>query len=394
MLVHIGGMKPNGITTAALGLLRHLDHERFDVTAVFDSVPEADRLANVALIPPQVRPLPRIGAFALGSLLWYVRRELFTRGGTMRERDRATMEARFETEWRRCYGNARFDLAVDFSGYSPTWSYLLARAPGATRSIWLHNDLLADQQRTVAGERAHEDNLGSVFGSYRHYDHLVSVSQALRDINARSLAAYAPAERFVAARNTIDGARVLAGAAAPLDPDVLERREDLTTFVTVGRISPEKNHERLVRAFSAVHAEEPATRLVIIGDGPLRDEVGALAAELGVADAVVLTGLQANPFAILAASDAFVLSSDYEGQPMVILEALVLGLPVVTTAFGSVRSALPEGVGLVVDRTVPALAEGLRAALRGEVPVTTLDAEAYNTEVMAEFYRAIGAEEG
>ena len=113
-----------------------------------------------------------------------------------------------------------------------------------------------------------------------------------------------------------------------------------------------------------------------------------------MADAVVLTGLQANPFAILAASDAFVLSSDYEGQPMVILEALVLGLPVVTTAFGSVRSALPEGVGLVVDRTVPALAEGLRAALRGEVPVTTLDAEAYNTEVMAELYRAIGAEEG
>ena len=198
MLVHIGGMKPNGITTAALGLLRHLDHERFDVTAVFDSVPEADRLANVALIPPQVRPLPRIGAFALGSLLWYVRRELFTRGGTMRERDRATMEARFETEWRRCYGNARFDLAVDFSGYSPTWSYLLAQAPGATRSIWLHNDLLADQQRTVAGERAHKDNLGSVFVSYRHYDHLVSVSQALRDINARSLA-----ERHSAPRGTV-----------------------------------------------------------------------------------------------------------------------------------------------------------------------------------------------
>ncbi len=394
MLVHVGGMKPNGITTSALGVLRHLDHDRFDVTAVFDSVPEPDRLANVALLPPQVRPLPRIGAFALGSLLWYVRRELFTRGGRMRERDRAAMAARFETEWRRCYGDARFDLAVDFSGYSPTWSYLLARAPDAFRAIWLHNDLLADQQRTVAGERAHEDNLGSVFGSYRHYDRLVSVSAALRDINARSLAAYAPAERFVAARNTVDGARVLTGAAAPLDPEVLERRADLTTFVTVGRVSPEKNHERLVRAFADTHAERPDTRLVIIGDGPLREHVGAVAAELGVADAVVLTGQQANPFAILAACDVFVLSSDYEGQPMVILEALVLGLPVVATAFGSVRSALPEGVGLVVERTVPALADGMRAALRGEVAAATLDVEAYNAEVMAELYDAIGVGEG
>ena len=384
-------MKPNGITTSALGMLRHLDHARFDVTVAFDAVPEPDRLANVALLPPQVRPLPRIGAFALGSLLWYVRRELFTRAGQMRPKDREAMTARFASEWARCYGQARFDYAVDFSGYSPTWSYLVAQAPGAARSIWLHNDLLADQQRTVAGERAHENNLGSVFGSYRAYDHLVSVSPALRDINAHSLAAYAPAERFVSARNTVDVERVRTGAGQPIPEGVLAPRPDLTTFVTVGRVSPEKNHERMVRAFAAVHAEDPATRLVVIGEGPLLVRVREVADELGLADAVVLTGQQANPFAILAACDVFLLSSDYEGQPMVILEALVLGLPVVTTAFGSVRSALPEGVGLVVDQDVDALAEGLRAALRHEVPTGPFDADGYNAEVMSELYRAIGA---
>jgi glycosyltransferase involved in cell wall biosynthesis len=303
------------------------------------------------------------------------------------------MERRFGVEWARCYGGARFDHVVDFSGYSPTWAFLLAQAPGSTRSIWLHNDLAADQRRTVEGFRAHENNLGTVFSSYRHFDHLVSVSPALKEINAASLADHAPADRFTFARNVIDVDRVMAGVAeagTPGQAPVVSRTPGVTMFVTMGRVSPEKNHERLVRAFSRVHAETPDTRLVIVGDGPLLPRVRQVAADLGVEGSVVLTGQQADPFGVLAAGDVFVLSSDYEGQPMVILEAMVLGLPVVTTAFGSVGSALPEGVGLVVAPSVEALAEGMRAALRAEVPHPAFDAEAYNSEVLAEFYRAIG----
>ena len=65
---------------------------------------------------------------------------------------------------------------------------------------------------------------------------------------------------------------------------------------------------------------------------------------------------------------------------MVILEALVLGLPVVTTRFASVDSALPAGEGLVVERSVEGVAEGMRAFLRGEVSPPQFDAEAYNRE--------------
>jgi glycosyltransferase involved in cell wall biosynthesis len=94
----------------------------------------------------------------------------------------------------------------------------------------------------------------------------------------------------------------------------------------------------------------------------------------------------------MAASDCFVMSSDHEGQPMVILEALVLGVPVVTTRFASVDSALPPGQGLVVERSVEGIADGMRAFLRGEVPVPQFDAVAYNREAVAQFVRALGLE--
>jgi glycosyltransferase involved in cell wall biosynthesis len=161
--------------------------------------------------------------------------------------------------------------------------------------------------------------------------------------------------------------------------------------VCVGRLSPEKNHARLIRAFAAVHAAHPATRLIIVGSGPLADELEALIVSLGLGGAVFLTGMQRNPHAIMAHADCFVLSSDYEGQPMVILEALVLGLPIVTVEFASAKNALPAGSGLVVPQSVEGVAEGLEAFIRGDVPASAFDFAAYNRKAVDQFYRAIGA---
>jgi len=165
----------------------------------------------------------------------------------------------------------------------------------------------------------------------------------------------------------------------------------VTTFVNVGRLSPEKNQTRLIRAFAAVHAENPRTRLIVVGSGPLAGDLEALVAELGLQGSVFLTGMQRNPHAIMAKADCFVLSSDYEGQPMVLLEALVLQLPIVTVEFASAKNALPAGSGMVVPQTVEGVADGMRAFLRGDVPDSRFDYAAYNRKAVGEFYRAIGA---
>ena len=92
-----------------------------------------------------------------------------------------------------------------------------------------------------------------------------------------------------------------------------------------------------------------------------------------------------DTFALLAASDCFVLPSLYEGQPMVLIEAAICELPIVSTSFGSVYGALPDGAIRIVEQDDDALAAGMTAFLDGEVPPASLDTAAYRADVMTEF---------
>ena len=406
ILLYLGGMRPNGITTSALNLLNNLDHERYDVSAFFAQSGSRATIAKQRQINAAVRQFPRVGGMN-GAKLRHLARHLdFRRGRAAQHADNDSQNRLWDDEWYRCFGESRFDYVVDFSGYGPFWAILLLHSPPAQRAIWLHNDLASDAHREVNGEKKMLHSLTQLFTLYGQYDHLVSVSPTLSEVNRASLADYAAPEKFLSAMNTVDAEHILESAAADLHeltfdeeagsiPDwaeaLLAPADGITTFVNVGRLSPEKNQGRLIRAFAAVHAENPRTRLVIVGSGPLTVDLEALVVDLGLQGSVFLTGMQRNPHAIMAACDCFVLSSDYEGQPMVILEALVLGLPIVTVEFASAKNALPAGSGMVVPQSDDGVAEGMRAFLRGEVPDSRFDWPAYNRKAVSEFYRAIGA---
>jgi glycosyltransferase involved in cell wall biosynthesis len=334
-----------------------------------------------------VRPLARFGTIN-GSRAAQVARHAVQQLGAPARAVEPPLAGLFRAEWERCLGQSRFDSVVDFIGYNAFIPLLLLQADAANRSIWLHNDMVADSRREVGGRQPLRRRLQAVFTLYRYFDRLVSVSPALDEVNRTRLARYAPAGRFTFAQNVIDAdtVRARAAAGAPWQPPA----PGVTTFVAAGRLSHAKNFPRLVGAYAAIRGEFPDTRVVILGEGPDRAGIEAEVARLGVADGVLLAGHQADPYPSMAAADCLVMSSDHEGQPMTILEALVLGLPVVTTAFASVASALPAGQGLVVPRSVEGLAEGMRAFLRGEVPAPTFDAAAYNAEAVAQFLRAVG----
>lgn len=121
--------------------------------------------------------------------------------------------------------------------------------------------------------------------------------------------------------------------------------DGIKTIITVGTFYHVKNQELLVRAFAALN--RPDTQLVIVGDGELRKHLETLAEELGVENRVKITGFVSNPFKYVSKSDVFVLSSNNEGLPNVIIEALATGCAVVSTdCISGPREILAPGTSL------------------------------------------------
>jgi glycosyltransferase involved in cell wall biosynthesis len=131
-------------------------------------------------------------------------------------------------------------------------------------------------------------------------------------------------------------------------------------------LRPEKDHETFLRAASLVSERNPTARFMIVGDGPRREALEALAEELGIRDRVMFTGARNDVAAVLAVMDVFVLSSfTIECFPMALLEAMASSRPAVCTAVGGVPELLHDGVTgyLVPPRDPTALAERLSSLI-------------------------------
>jgi len=151
----------------------------------------------------------------------------------------------------------------------------------------------------------------------------------------------------------------------PLARDEARRRlglgPDAVVIGWVGRLSAEKGPDLAVRAIAAVPAP---SSLSFIGDGPEREAVSRLAHDLGVAGRIRWHGNVPGAGTLLRAFDVVLLSSRTEGTPMVLLEAMAAGVPVVATAVGGVPAALMPGTGRLVEPgSVEMLAAALAAAL-------------------------------
>ena len=121
-------------------------------------------------------------------------------------------------------------------------------------------------------------------------------------------------------------------------------------FINVGRLQSQKNQALAIRSFAKVHAKHPNTILEIVGEGELRGNLESLVEQLGLSESVMLTGQSDNVKEKLNYSDAFLQSSDYEGLPVSVLEAMACGLPIVSTkAGGTVDIVSSDKNGFLVD---------------------------------------------
>ncbi len=163
---------------------------------------------------------------------------------------------------------------------------------------------------------------------------------------------------------------------------VAPRSQPERHYLAVGRLAAQKNFDLLLTAFAAM--ARPDDRLTIVGEGPLRTALESRAESLGIAAQVSMPGHQNAVDPWFADADALVLSSDYEGLGIVVIEALAAGLPVVATDCGPNMALLLDGVGrLVPPRDAMALAGAMAAIVTDPVDVGTMRSRARQFTVEA-----------
>lgn len=199
----------------------------------------------------------------------------------------------------------------------------------------------------------------------RFVDRYIAVSEA----NARYLSGEKglPVRKVVVIRNGCDLTRFHPDHRPP--PGLksgLGFADHDQALVVVGRLEPQKGHRVLLDALPAVRAEFPRTRLVCVGDGPLKTELKQQACALGLAEAVRFVGYKSKVPDWLALADIAVLPSFYEGLPLAALEALAAGKPMVATAVDGTPEIVLDGkTGLTVPPGDPvSLAGAIRRLLR------------------------------
>lgn len=415
ILFYPGGFKNNGITTALINLLDNIDHDKYDITLLTTINKNSEVLSNMKKLHSKVRLVFKIGRINQTLLEDYRNYVTKHRGVTNNILKKIYPSKMYKREFKRTFGKANFDYIIDYSGYSMFWAKLLLAGSAKKKLIFMHSDLYSDMYKIINGRRPHFINLRGVFSLYKYFDELVSVSEATMNLNREKLTSFIKNTKINYVNNAINPKKIIQLSQDDSDvfyknnkPFIISIRKNKNNislvhtplpesndgninFINLGRLSPEKGQDQLIEAFSKVHSKFENTRLYIVGEGVEREKLENLIKSLNLEDSVFLTGHLNNPFYLMNKCNAFILSSHYEGQPLVLLEALTLNLPVLATDIIANRDLLNNGkYGMLVENSIDGLIKGIMAIINNNnYKSSAFDAENYNKFAMKSFYDKI-----
>jgi len=242
------------------------------------------------------------------------------------------------------------DLLHTHLGYADTLGGLAARGLGLPVVSTIHADWWGGDRRERARQRI------MALARRRCAHRVIAVSQAAR--RAYLEAGRDRPERVAVVHNGIT-ASAAPGSGAAVRRELGLGEGDMVVSM-ISRLGHEKGHDVALEAVAALHRELPGLRLLIVGDGELREEIERRAAPLG--EAVVVAGHRDDVMEILDATDVLLQPSRFEAFPTTLLEAMVAGTPIVATATGGIPEMVEDGSSaLLVD--APPAADAVGAAL-------------------------------
>lgn len=395
LLFFAGQFVANGITSSYINLIQSIDRDRYLPVTVIDNAKVASdsgQLERFSKVLERSSVICRVGRMNITPEQRWILDRYVNFSSLPSEEMWGLYKEAYRREFFRMFGPSKVDNAINYDGYSLFWSSVFAFGPDkmlTKNTVYLHNDMYGEWMVKYPF-------MEKVLHLYKHYDKLASVTKSVNDDNRCNISgAFGVQEhKFIYCDNPIDASAIVALSEdeIPYEFNSVKMKNGCFDFVAIGRLSPEKDHAKLINAFKRVHLVYPNTRLFVIGKGPLAHQLEEQIVDLGLVNAVHLLGHQSNPFPFLKISDCLVLSSNHEGQGLVLLEALTLGKITISTDIAGPRSVLEGGYGLLVENSVNGLADGMISVIEGNVAFRPFDASQYQRNAMEMFYGKVCGE--
>ena len=280
-------------------------------------------------------------------------------------------------KWKRVHKN-KYDFAISFTTYSRPGAHIALNA-SSNSALWVHNNY---EEIYEKDEKEIKEFFRLVQAS--RFQHLVFVSHD----NLQSVCKYIPEfeKKSIVCNNIIDYEKMYDNALEKVD---IKRRK--ITFLNVGRHEEhQKRLTRIIEASSHLVHDGYDFEVWFVGEGKDTSFYQKMVEEKKLTHTILFLGKCSNPFPYYQKCDSVLLSSQYEGYPVVFIEAMVMNKPLVTTKVSDYQE-VESGYGIVCDNSEEGVYLGMKQFLDKGYPIKKrFDPEKFNQEIMEQLEKLIG----
>lgn len=270
----------------------------------------------------------------------------------------------------------KFDFACSYATYSRPGSFI-ARTASKNSALWVHSEYMT----VFKNDKEKYTKFFNEIEAHK-FKKIIFVSQNAKKIFEENTdnQGFKYAGKVQLIHNLIDYEDIIVKSKEEIT-DI--KKEDIYTFLNVGRhTEDDKKLSRIIQASKKLKEKGLKFRVILVGEGKETSNYKKMVSENCLENEIIFLGRKKNPYPYFKIADSFLLTSEYEGFPVVYIEAMILGLPIITTNVSDSKEIIENKYGIVVEKNIDSIYNAMEETIKNGLKCQQkFDYEKYNQEI-------------
>ena len=273
----------------------------------------------------------------------------------------------------------KFDFSASYATYSLPGSFI-ARTATINSCLWVHSEYMTFFNNNKQEYMKFFNKL-----KVEKFKNIVFVSENAKKIFDENYSKLKYKTQTI--YNLIDYKDIINKSKEQIE----EKKSDVYTFLNVGRhTEKDKKLSRIIEVAKMLKKDNLQFRIIFVGDGQDSEKYKEKVKKNGLEKEIIFLGNKKNPYPYFKIADSFIMTSEYEGFPVVYIEALILGLPIITTNVSDSKKIIEDKYGIVLEKNVDLIYNAMKKAIKDGIKVTKeFNCQKYNNKIKKELENLI-----